>query len=133
MASMSNKLFCDANLLLEVMDERSRVQVVRKFLQNTPDGLFISSLTGHLVMHFGRQRASVVALRALLSDFTMLPLTQADFDWAYTNARNDNFEDALQLAVAIRGGCDTFATFDRRLYQQYRNLPQLKVQLLGDG
>lgn len=130
MASTSNRVFFDANLLLELVDERSGVPQVRRLVNLYRGKLFISSLTGHLVMHFGRKTASVGELRILLTDYTMLSLTAADFEWAYTNMRDDDFEDALQIAVAIRNGCDTFITFDKKLHNTYKSLPQLKIQLV---
>jgi predicted nucleic acid-binding protein len=69
-------------------------------------------------------------LRSFLGDYTILPLDESDFEWAFTNMRNPDYEDALQLAVAIRNGCSKFATFDKDLVTTYKNLPQIKTQLL---
>jgi predicted nucleic acid-binding protein len=65
-----------------------------------------------------------------MQDYVMIELSADDFAWAFDNARDDDFEDALQLAVAIRTGCDTFVTFDKQLAKNYNNLPTLKVVLL---
>lgn len=66
-----------------------------------------------------------------MSEFTTLPLLPEDVAWAYENIRDEDFEDALQLAVAVRTGCETFVTFDKHLAKTYSNLPTLEVKLLN--
>jgi len=127
---MASNVYFDANVLLEVVLKRDKESVAREtLLQNAPDGL-ISTLTGHLVMHFGRKDKAIPALRAFLSDYRLLALKTVDFDWAFNNIRDKDFEDALQLAVAIRNGCDRFLTFDEKLYKYYKDLAAIEVELL---
>jgi predicted nucleic acid-binding protein len=126
---MSNRIFFDANLPLEIMDERDGVRLVRELIDSNRGNLYVSALTVHLVMHFGRKKASIETLRLILDDYVILPLEADDFVWAFANRRNDDLEDALQLAVAIRNGCHEFVTFDMQLYSTYKSLPQLTMTL----
>lgn len=124
-------IFFDANVVIEAMLIRANAQKATYAIQKAGDQAAISSLTGHLVVYFGKkERIDVSTALGYVVDFTMLPLEQADFDWAYTNMRDDDFEDALQLAVAIRNGCDIFMTFDKKLHDTYKSLPQLKIKLV---
>lgn len=123
--------YFDANVLLEIALDRPHYAVAKQTFRRHAPYVAVSTLTGHLVMHFGVKRVGLDGLRSLLSDYQLLTLSEADFAWAYANRRNEDFEDALQLAVAIREGCEVFYTFDEGLYKLYRLLPQIHIKLLG--
>jgi predicted nucleic acid-binding protein len=126
----SGILFVDANALLEIVLDRPKQRLVRKLLGAAKESFATSALAAHLVVHFGVERVGLPALKQLLSDYTILSLTSEDFAWAFANVRDKDFEDALQLAVAIRHGCARFVTFDQQLYKTYRDLPSIRVELL---
>lgn len=121
----------DANVVLEIVLARKREATAREVLKRHAGNLYISALSAHLVMHFGVERASLSDIRVLLQDYLVLPLDSEDFEWAFAHAQDDDFEDALQLAVAVRHGCQTFLTFDQKLVKTYHNLPSLRVKLAG--
>lgn len=128
---MPDKLiFLDANVILEILLERKNDKVARRFIKNNAGHLAISALTAHLVVHFGSKVVDLPILRQFLGDYYMLEMTYMDFDWAFNNARSSDFEDALQLAIAIRNGCNEFVTFESQLYKVYKDLPTIKVKLL---
>jgi hypothetical protein len=54
------------------------------------------------VFHFSRKVASRADIRVFLNDYQMQSLTPADFEWAYQFGDVYGFEDALQVALAIR-------------------------------
>lgn len=126
-----DRLFVDANILLEIILSRKNEKLARDILKDNSNRLFISALTAHLVVHFGQSIVDLPILRSFLGDYTILALNESDFEWAFTNMRNQDFEDALQLAVAIRNGCDTFITLDKDLATNYNNLPQIKTTILS--
>lgn len=127
----ANRLFLDANILIEVILEREKQNAAKKLLEKNGSNLYISALTAHLVTHFGQARVELPILRQFLSDYTMLALEPIDFEWAFVNMRDKDFEDALQLAVAIRNGCDEFLTFDKTLVEAYKDLPTIAVTLVS--
>jgi predicted nucleic acid-binding protein len=124
-------LFLDANILLEIILAREKETVVRQFIEEQTGTLCISTLTAHLIVHFGESIVALPVLRKFLADYTVLALDSADFEWAFTNVRNQDFEDALQLAVAIRNGCNQFITFDKRLVTTYNDLVTIETRLLS--
>lgn len=124
-------MYLDANILLEIILNRPDQQIARSVIEEQTDEIFISALTAHLVTHFGKVIVDLPVLRSFLADYNILGLEANDFEWAFTNTRNIDFEDALQLAVAIRNGCDEFVTFDKHLAELYKNLIQIKVRLLA--
>lgn len=126
----TKSIFLDANVLLEVLLERKNDAAGRKYILSNAGNLHISALTAHLVVHFGQDIVGLPVIRKFINDYNVQSLTGADFDWAFNNARNADFEDALQLAVAIRTGCDVFATFDKTLFETYKALPTITIKLL---
>lgn len=126
-----NAAFLDASVLIEVILNRANASRARELIENQSGDLYISALTAHLVVHFGKSIVDFPVLRSFLADYTVLGLEAADFEWAFMNARNRDFEDALQLAVAVRHGCSRFITFDTGVAHSYNELPSIKVTLLG--
>lgn len=122
--------YLDANILLEILLNRPKDPIARKLLADQKSDLFISTLSAHLVTHFGKAIVKLSVLRAFLADYKLLALEAIDFEWAFTNTRDSDFEDALQLAVAIRNGCTEFVTFDKHLADLYKDLIQIRVRLL---
>lgn len=127
---MQNKVFLDVNVLLEILLERKNISAAKKILNKYDGNLHISTLTAHLIAHFGLQFIDMPTVKLFLSDYYIEPLTDNDFDWAFSNARSKDFEDALQLSVAIKSGCNLFITFDKKLYDLYKSLPTIKVKLI---
>lgn len=115
------------------MLERANVNKAIRAVHAAGSDACISTLTGHQMIYFGtKEKLDLNVMRGYQADFKMLSLESQDFDWAYTNTRNANFEDALQLAVAIRHGCREFITFDRQLATTYASLLQLTIHYLGE-
>jgi predicted nucleic acid-binding protein len=123
--------FLDANILLEIILERSNQSRAKSFLESNNENLYISALTAHLVTHFGQSIVELPILRQFLGDYSILELEARDFEWAFTNIQNNDYEDALQLAVAIRNGCSQFITFDKALVKTYKYLSSIEVRLLA--
>lgn len=127
----SDQIFIDANVILEIILSRPMENAARQLLKIAGPRPCISALTAHLIVHFGLGLTDLQVLRQLLADYEVLALKAVDFEWAFTNARNNDFEDALQLAVAIRNGCQTFVTFDKSLHSAYKTLPNIRLRLLS--
>ena len=129
--TQASSVFLDANIVLEIILERHNQQVAKDLLYKYSDNLNISSLTAHLITYFGLKRVDLPVLRQFLADYIILPLESADFEWAFNNIRNSDFEDALQLSVAIRNRCTSFITLDKALFDTYSNLKNISIQLLS--
>lgn len=128
---MTSRIFVDANVLLEILLERDKHLLAVRELEKHAGNLYISALSGHLCMYFGIKLADIKAVRNFLADFEILPLDNSNFEWAYMNVRDGDFEDCLQLATAIQHGCDTFMTFDKKLAATYEGLPVITIKLLA--
>ncbi len=130
-STQASSVFLDANIVLEIILERQNQQLAKELLYKYSDNLNISSLTAHLITYFGQKRVDLPVLRSFLADYIVLSLDSEDFEWAFNNIRNNDFEDALQLSIAIRNGCNSFITFDKQLVDTYANLKNISIQLLS--
>jgi predicted nucleic acid-binding protein len=121
-------VFLDTNIVLEIiLKDRPHFEAAQKYLETAADETAISVLTAHLVMYFGR-KAGIAdeLLENLINENELLSITPEDYVWAVLNEQGRDFEDALQLASAVRSKCASFVTFDTKLVKNYTDLP-LKI------
>jgi predicted nucleic acid-binding protein len=114
-------ILLDANILLEMLiPERPHKDEVIGFMEKILDPVCISMLTVHLVMYFGlKDGIKLQTIKAFLANYPKLSLTPDDYELSLTILRDKDYEDALQLAVAERAGCDTVVTLDKRFGSVY--------------
>lgn len=124
-------VFLDANILLElILPNRRSLAPILQYLEQA-NQTAISSLTIHLVFYFGRKVSIAdTILHGVIAENTILSLERSDYEWAALYEQGQDFEDALQVACAIRSGCSEFVTLDRRLATRYADGP-IKVTLLA--
>ena len=123
-------IYLDANILLEILLGRKNQESARRLVIENYGSISISALTAHLVLYFGSSILNIEDLHSFLGDYKILALDKDSFEWAFVNYKNKDFEDALQLAVAIKNGQTVFYTLDKALYASYKNLTIISVQLL---
>ncbi|MDZ7744467.1 MAG: PIN domain-containing protein [Candidatus Saccharibacteria bacterium] len=125
-----SKLFLDANILIEILESRPKHKKAEKLLLSGAGNLHISTLTCHIAAYVSRKRIGLEVLEQFLGDYIWLELKPEDIAWAFDNRRDNDFEDALQIAMAVRSGCSVFYTLDKQLVNAYATLPTLEVKLL---
>lgn len=119
----------DANVLLEIIADRTNAQACRSFIGNTDKELVTTMLSVDLVFYFVEaKKLQREPAEAFLRKFTWLPLTEADGEQAFRTYDGRDFEDALQIACALREGCSEFVTLDKALAKKYADT--LAVRLL---
>lgn len=118
-------VFLDANILLEIiLKDRAKKLQVENFLHSVSEPTAISMLSIHLIMYFGRkEQASDEFLECVIRENELLTLIPEDYEWATDNEKKKDFEDALQMAVAIRSRCETYVTLDNDLAKAYAGVP----------
>ena len=126
MANTSDKVFFDANVLLDSALKRDNKAAADAMLHEAAGRAYISSLTAHLFVYFASKDISLPDLQYFLNDFIILPLDGSDVSWAFSHLHGNDFEDALQVACAAHGGCTRFVTFDRALIQRYQGVSGLE-------
>lgn len=116
-------ILLDANILLEMLiaGRPSKNKVIRWFEENEDD-YCISMLTVHLVLHFGlKDGLGVSDLKTFLADYPKIALIPDDYVAALEVLRDDDHEDALQLAGALRSRCSAIVTLDGRFANTYKD------------
>ncbi|PID98694.1 hypothetical protein CSA80_05150 [Candidatus Saccharibacteria bacterium] len=127
----SAKVFFDTTVLLESVQSGPQVKDADRILHAHAGRACTSALTVHFVMSLGLQLFSAQVLRQFLAEFSVISVGSNDVAWAFSNMKKNDFANALQLAAAIREGCEVFYTFDEGVYRLYRSLPHIRVTLLG--
>lgn len=125
-----SSVFLDTNILLEIIFEWKNQKSSRRIIVENYGALFISALTAHSVVYFSRNILSLGEAHTFLKDFNILPLEEDNFDWAFINSKNKDFEDALQIATAIKHDQKTFYTYDKTLYKSYKDIKIIEVKLV---
>jgi predicted nucleic acid-binding protein len=120
-------IFVDANVLLEVIQKRTRTKECEYFLSNN-ENKAISILTLDLIMYFiERDKLPWEPIKRFLESFSWLPITDADAQWAFANFQGNDFEDGLQIACAKREGCSSIVTLDVALSEKYNQVIPIKL------
>lgn len=124
-------LCIDANVILEVVEKRTRSETCQNFLEAATTGNKTTTmLTVDLVMYFAeKNRLDLKLVKKYLDGFIWLPLMPADAEWAFAHFNGKDFEDGLQVACALREGCSGFVTLDQGLAKKYAK--QIAVTLLS--
>ena len=66
-----------------------------------------------------RRGSQVKNVELLLGTFSWLPVLETDVAWARSRYQGKDFEDALQIACALREGCTKFVTLDQKLATKF--------------
>lgn len=115
-------VYLDTNILLEVLlPGRYKNAEAVKYISQVAGETCVSMLTVHLIYHFCRQyKIGNELLEAVLGRHTLVAVTPEDYQWALKHEVGQDFEDALQVAAAVRMGCSRFVTLDRALARDYK-------------
>lgn len=111
------KVFVDTNIVLDYFYDRMEdgcAKTIALLGQESMYEVCISILTAINVLYITKKYAATVNPDDIARIFRILPQDYGQ----YCNAQTiniDDFEDALQLACAVSGGCRAFVTRDRDL------------------
>jgi predicted nucleic acid-binding protein len=120
----------DTNIVLELLLERQRADLCREYVATSIDDLALTPITVSTVMYYAEgKHLDLPSTERVLRSFTWLTTVEADVTWAFEHYAGHDFEDALQVACALREVCSEFVTLDKGLAQKYAAV--LSVRLLG--
>lgn len=121
----------DANVVIEIILDRHKAQVCRDYLNSVQEEVAITVLSLDLLLYYSEsKKLHLPAVEEFLRLFIWLPMTDGDAEWAFRRFEGKDFEDALQIASAIREGCGTFVTLDKSLAKKY--VADIKTKLLSN-
>ncbi|MDY4572942.1 MAG: PIN domain-containing protein [Candidatus Cryptobacteroides sp.] len=111
------KVFVDTNIVLDYFYDRMRDGCAKTIVlvgQESKYEMCISILTAINVLYITKKYETSVNPDDIARLFRILPQDYEQYSYAQT-IDIDDFEDAMQLACAVGGGCRAFVTRDRDL------------------
>ena len=111
------KVFVDTNIVLDYFYDRMRDGCAKTIVLVGQESMYemcISILTGINVLYITKKYETRVSPDDIARLFRILPQDYEQYSYAQT-IDIDDFEDAMQLACAVGGGCRAFVTRDRDL------------------
>lgn len=108
---------------------RPRAQKCYEHFRQAHSQTAASLLSFHFVMYYAEKaKISGSTIKRVSNRLIWLPLTEDDMQWAFEHYDGKDYEDALQIAIALREGCREFVTIDKKLAKKYGD--QLKITLI---
>jgi predicted nucleic acid-binding protein len=124
-----SRLFVDANVLMEIMLGRSKMEQISKILHNPEYEFFISTLTVHILYYFAEVEGIERSFVRKLVDLALhLPVNEKMVTLAQKRYKGKDFEDCLQAACAELAGCTEILSLDKKFRQSSGT--KLKVLLV---
>ena len=111
------KVFVDTNIVLDYFYARMRDGCAKTIVLVGQESMYemcISILTAINVLYITKKYETRVSPDDIARLFRILPQDYEQYRYAQT-IDIDDFEDAMQLACAVGGGCRAFVTRDRDL------------------
>ena len=111
------KVFVDTNIVLDYFYDRMRDGCAKTIVLVGQESMYvrcISILTAINVLYITKKYETRVSPDDIARLFRILPQDYEQYSYAQT-IDIDDFEDAMQLACAVGGGCRAFVTRDRDL------------------
>jgi predicted nucleic acid-binding protein len=120
--------YIDVNVLLEALiSTRPKHLSVLKFLSSS-SGVMISTLSIHIFVYFAlKEGFDLNNLNKFISKFIHADLLDSDTVWAFANCNDKDFEDALQVSIALRNNCSNIVTLDKKLAKNYSSHINIKL------
>lgn len=109
-----SRVLVDANILMEILFQRSKMKRVSKLLRDPAHEYFISTLTVHILYYFAERDKNISwdFVAELIGICGQLPVSLSAVGLAQQRYDGRDFEDCLQAAVAELGGCREILTLD---------------------
>ena len=111
------KVFVDTNIVLDYFYDRMRDGCAKTIVLVGQESMYemcISILTAINLLYITKKYETRVSPDDIARLFRILPQDYEQYSYAQT-IDIDDFEDAMQLACAVGGGCRAFVTRDRDL------------------
>lgn len=121
------KVFVDTNIVLDYFYDRMRDGCAKTIVLVGQESMYemcISILTAINVLYITKKYETRVSPDDIARLFRILPQDYEQYRYAQT-IDIDDFEDAMQLACAVGGGCRAFVTRDRDLLDSDIRLIQI--------
>ncbi len=119
----------DTNVLTDMMLARPTAEISHAYFAQNIKEASASILSLQFLMYYAeKHHMNTDAVRKASNLMIWLPVTEEDTQWAFEHYDGKDYEDALQVSIALREGCTTFVTRDKKLAQKYAD--EIKIKLI---
>lgn len=121
MAAIVDRVLLDVNAIMELHYGRRAWQEVLAAVAEDDENArhVVTILSVHILLHFvEKDKKSKREAFEFLQNYEVCDMNEADYMWATQNDQGD-FEDALQVACALRHGCKKLITLDADLAKRH--------------
>lgn len=119
----------DTNVVLEILEKRLRLNPTVRLLAHYKD--FDSSITtltlSNVFYILEKKPNKLKMIEKHLKAYRIISVTPDDATWAFNRYGGQDFEDALQVAAAIREKCQAFLTLDKQLQAKYKQFMHIDL------
>lgn len=114
-------IILDTNIVLEILEKRDRYHAtIRALNRYKREKNAVTTLTLSNVFYMTeRHKSAFMTAEKLLKTYKIVGVTPQDAEWAFGHYKGKDFEDALQVAAALREKCTVFLTIDSSLAKKY--------------
>ncbi|MFW5720709.1 MAG: type II toxin-antitoxin system VapC family toxin [Candidatus Dojkabacteria bacterium] len=117
------KVVLDSSFLLEILLDREYAHECKAVTAESSALFCISIITVHLCYYFLlKEGISISTITRSIAPFTILESSSNDLSLALEILQGDDFEDALQVAIALNNRCDIMYTLDKKMRSRYSDL-----------
>lgn len=119
----------DSSVLADMMLARPTAEISHAYFTQHSGQVAASIMSLQFLMYYAeKHHINMQAIRKASNLIIWLPTTEEDMQWAFDNYQGSDYEDALQIAVALREGCTRFITRDKKLARKYGD--KIKITLI---
>ncbi len=126
---MKNSILLDKNIIVDIIQKRSRYHNILNFFNFEEANLAIST-SSFLTLFYTlrKEKFQKEEIYNFLGEFETLDITKLDCMIGYDMAKNsDDVEDCAEIALAIRKNCKYFVTADFELFENYNHRMNIKL------
>ena len=127
-SSQQMVLFLDVNVMMELFFSRVNSNKISAEILTLDNTLFATSIlaVSTFFYYVEKHKYDKSAAHDFLANYRILSTDETDYIWAKENDQGD-FEDALQVACALRHGCTDFMTLDVNLAKNHQKHIAMKL------
>ncbi len=112
-------IFLDSNVILEILFEREKanfcVEICKQY-----NALYISSTSLHIIYYYAEKaKINLVYVRNMLEDINILPVSKFEYNFALEIFKDEDMEDALQIATAVNNNIELIFSLDIKMLKKY--------------
>jgi predicted nucleic acid-binding protein len=126
---INKKVFLDANVIVKLLEG---FEVLELFEKADEYDVFTSTICFNIIAYLweiGKIKCDQDEFTSFFSSISLLPVTEFDCSEALKISDYEDIEDGTQIICAKNNQIDILLTYDKKMFEKYKNLGKLKITL----